>query len=278
MPDDHSWPGMGRLAIMAVALTLTAASAPRYDWSTTDLSYIGDDGRTPAVKATRALCARLIDLAPPASNGPDPTQATAHHDCDSEALLYGIGRPADPVAARRCAWMEYGRPQDEASLPYFDGPGILAVAYANGWGGPRNLDLAIHMACGIEDAPAATLARIQHLQKLASQGPEATPFSICDDISSGMSGGVCAAHNARLADRDRGRTIALWKRDWSPARRAAFARVYASMADYAETAHDLDCHGGTAAAQCAIDGAQGDMARFMTRIGALLGHHVAPAR
>lgn len=50
------------------------------------------------------------------------------------------------------------------------------------------------------------------------------------------------------------------------------------MANYADVAHQLDCHGGTAAAQCAIDGAQADMARFMNRIGALLGHHAPPAR
>ncbi|HJO66846.1 MAG TPA: hypothetical protein QF469_16070 [Sphingomonas sanguinis] len=277
MIDDYCWSGMGRLAVLAVALALTAASAPRYDWSTADLSYLGDYAQTPAVKASRALCARLVHLTPPPSDTPDAIQAGLQN-CDSEALLYGIGRPADPAAARRCAWADYERSRDDSTLPYFDGPGILAVAYANGWGGPRNLDMAIHMACGIEDAAAATQARIEHLQKLAVQGPRPKPFSLCDDISSGMSGGVCAAHKARLADQDRGRTIALWKRDWSTARRVAFARVYASMADYADTAHESDCHGGTAAAQCAINGAQRDMARFMTRVGALLGHHGPPAR
>ncbi|WP_058717487.1 hypothetical protein [Sphingomonas sanguinis] len=277
MIDDRCWSGMGRLPVLAVALSLTAASAPRYDWSTADLSYIGEHAQTPAVKASRALCARLIHLTPPASDRTDVTHAGLQN-CDSEALLYGIGRPADAAAARRCAWADYERSRDNSALPYFDGPGILAVAYANGWGGPRDLNMAIHMACGIDDAASATQARIEHLQKLTVQGPGPKPFALCDDISSGMSGGVCAAHNARLADRDRGRTIASWKRDWSPARRIAFARVYVSMANYADTAHQLDCHGGTAAAQCAIDGAQADMARFMTRIGALLGHHAPPAR
>ncbi|WP_322538421.1 hypothetical protein [Sphingomonas sanguinis] len=253
---------------------LIAASTPRYDWSSADISYLKDSPYFAEAAPSRALCRRLIDREPAPSERPDRAQTAALRDCDSEALLYGIGRPADPVAARRCAILER---DDEVDTPnaYFSGSGILAVAYANGWGGARDIDRAIHMACGIDDAASATEDRIEHLQALAGK-PVAKPFAICDDISSGASGGVCAAHHAKLREQDRQRLMAGWQRNWPAPRRAAFARTYASMTAYAETAHDLDCYGGTAAAQCAIDGTQADLDRFVAKIGALLGRNPPP--
>lgn len=265
------WRNLSRIAIVAGALFLTAASTPRYDWSTVDPSYFGGLASMPEAAATRAVCARLLHLTPPADRAAPPT------GCHSEALLYGIGRPADPVAARRCAWHEYDHPPRDGDLAYFQGPGILAVAYANGWGGPRDMDMAIHMACGIEDAPAATQARIEHLQALAKQGPGAKPFGICDDITSGLSGGVCAAHHAALEDQRRDRILARWQRDWPPARRVAFDRLKSSLIAYAQAAHAMDCYGGTAATQCTIEGVEADLARFTAKVGALLGHNPPPA-
>ncbi|WP_294240031.1 hypothetical protein [uncultured Sphingomonas sp.] len=282
--DQHCRPRMPRnrlwcLGIVTLAAMLTAASAPRYDWSTADLSYVGGVAALRGAAASRALCARLIALRPPPADIADTRQAKALERCSSEALLYGIGHPADPVAARRCAWREYAIAQsdDGPPLDYFRGAGILAVAYANGWGGPRDMDMAIHMACGIDDAPAAMQARIDHLRALARNGPGRKPFRICDDISSGMSGGVCAAHAASFRDQDRAHIVARWKRSWSPARRAAFDTVLASMTAYAEAAHTLDCHGGTAATQCTIDGVESDLTRFTAKIGALLGQNPSPA-
>lgn len=249
---------------------LIAASTPRYDWSSADISYLKNSPYFAEAAPSRALCRRLIDREPDASERPDKAQAAALKDCNSEALLYGIRRPADPVAARRCAILERDEETDTPNA-YFAGSGILAVAYANGWGGPRDLDRAIHMACGIDDAASATEDRIGHLQAMAGK-----PFAICDDISSGAGGAICAAHHARLRDQSRRRLIAGWARAWPAARRIAFDRAYASMTTYAETAHDLDCHGGTAAAQCTIDGRQTDLDRFVTKIGALLGRNAPP--
>ncbi|WP_294304714.1 hypothetical protein [uncultured Sphingomonas sp.] len=131
------------------------------------------------------------------------------------------------MAARRCAILERDEETDTPNA-YFSGSGILAVAYANGWGGAHDIDRAIHMACGIDDAASATEDRIRHLQAMAGK-PGGKSFAICDDISSGASGGICASHHARLRDQSRRRLIAGWTRAWPTARRIAFGHAYASM-------------------------------------------------
>ncbi|MCT8001412.1 hypothetical protein NZL82_05910 [Sphingomonas sanguinis] len=267
-------PGSLRWLTMASAPWLIASSATRYDWSTADLSYLDGSPYRAEAAPSQALCRKLIDREPAASERPSAAQATALKDCDSEALLYGIGRPADPMAARQCAMLERDSGSDKPN-PYFTGPGILAVAYANGWGGPRDIERAIHMACGIDDAPAATQDRIANLSRL-SNASGAKPFDICADASSGASGGLCASHDARLQDQSRARTIAIWQRSWTASRRTAFDRAYANMADYARTAHDLDCFRGTAAAECTIRGTQKDLDRFLAKVGALLGRNPPP--
>lgn len=250
-----------------VMLLLVGASAQSQDWSSRDLSYLG--GKSEFAR-TRAICARLIKAEPPVAEQPTLQERKLLRNCDSEALYYGIGMPADPAKARKCAIVERTHTSDGPPLSLFDAEGMLMMIYANGRGARRNFDIAIHMACQLDDAPAAMDARISHLLELRQKGWTGSNFGSCDDITSGMSGGICANHAARLGEQDRESRIRQMALRWSKAQRALFDHAYNSFVDYAGTAHEMDCWRGTAQAQCAIDGSEADIERFLKRIETLI--------
>jgi hypothetical protein len=125
-------------------------------------------------------------LLPATDDGPSPAERAAFATCDAEALYYGIGVPTDDGAARKCAYAH-------------DDTGILMMIYANGRGVPRNVDVAVRLACDFGGAPMELEGRIAHLRgrgtDAAAPGKE---FDVCDDVTSGMMGGVCAAHAERM--------------------------------------------------------------------------------
>jgi len=252
--------------IGSTLLLLAATTVPsRTDWSQTDLSYVGN----PVEYAqTRAICAKAIRAEPPAIDLPTASERPALKGCNSEKLYYGIGMPANPVKARKCAMVErLGNVADP--FPLLNGEGMLAIIYANGRGAARNFDVAIHMACQLQDAPAAMDSRIRHLDRLRRGGRDEKPFETCDDITSGVTGGICAEHKAALARQSRDRRIARLKRRWTAAQRKLFDSAFAAFTRYAGIAHEMDCFQGTAAAQCMIDGRESDIEAFLGRIETL---------
>lgn len=205
-----------------------------WNWADADISGLGDD---PDLRATQKICARLRDLNPPAADIPGSGGGAPAGRCNSEALYYGIGEPADPARARACAFYEIGRP-DIADDP-FAGFGMLMTIYANGRGAQRDLDLATALACRVRGAPAALEARIRHLQALKKADPaKAAPFDYCDDITSGLAGGQCAARDASLADARRDARIAAITAHWTKARRAAFVPLHQAAQAYARISAD----------------------------------------
>jgi len=186
-----------RMTMPLAALLLLAADGPPYDWSTADLSFFGTDAAE-TYKQSRAICAQLLGAEPPASDRPTAEEARSLKGCDSEALYFGIGVPADPDKARKCAFVELSNSEEGTRYGPFFGRGMLMTIYANGKGAARNLDVATHLACGLEDAPAEMAGRIEHLQKLKSQA-KGEDFSPCNDVTSGWLAGMCAGHDSRLA-------------------------------------------------------------------------------
>ena len=208
---------MNRWIAASCALLLTAAaSAPqRYDWGAEKLAETYGAEIASDAASTQNACRGRLTAEPPASDWPSTSERSGLKDCDSEALFYGIGRPADPVAARKCALIEREQEvgpnaPDFAGLgySYFSGTGILAMIYANGTGAARNLDVAIHMACGVEDAPAASESRIGELLERQAGKGRGGSFEICEDATSGVSAGYCAGHADRLAEQSRKQQIA----------------------------------------------------------------------
>ena len=159
------------LALVLVALSACGAQAAP-NWADSP------EARDPAYATSRALCvaARKTPL-PKAGSTPAPK------GCSSEALYYGIGRPANPTAAWRCA-LGAEAARDQGGVP-FGGRAMLMTMAANGLGTPLDLGLAIALACTLDAAPEEMDGRIKHLAALRKAGPAATPFGFCDDITSG---------------------------------------------------------------------------------------------
>src|SRR3569623_1705458 len=114
--------------IGSTLLLLAATTVPsRTDWSQTDLSYVGN----PVEYAqTRAICAKAIRAEPPAIDLPTASARPALKGCNSEKLYYGIGMPANPVKARKCAMVErLGNVADP--FPLLNGEGMLAIICAD---------------------------------------------------------------------------------------------------------------------------------------------------
>jgi hypothetical protein len=221
------------------------AAEPLWDWGDSKDEWAS----SAEFKTSKAICRKLRDREPPESDRPDPATAGSLEGCDSEALYYGIGMAADPVRARQCAFLE----ADSGQGGVFSGRTMLMAIYANGRGAKRDLDVATHLACGVEGAPMESHGRVTHLAELKSNGWKGQDFHYCDDVTSGLAMGYCESHEARLAGARRDRALAAMTAGWTAAEKQAFARLRSAHEAYAE-AHgsgEVDL-GGTARAALQI--------------------------
>lgn len=221
-----------RCAVALLALAACAAGPARAgtrDWADDPAS-----ARDPAYAASRALCRKLVGVAPPAADAPTPAEAASLADCSSEALLFGIGVPADPRAARLCAWVETRTADPQVTDFGFTGDRTLMTVYADGLGVARNLDVATALACRAGGAPAEVDARVRHLARLRADGWTGTDFSLCDDAATGPMRGTCADHGQLVARSDRARAFAALSARWSAADRAAFAPLKRAEAAFVD--------------------------------------------
>ncbi|HEU0134625.1 MAG TPA: lysozyme inhibitor LprI family protein [Allosphingosinicella sp.] len=231
--------------ILAVALAIAAAAEPPWDWGDSKDRWASSE----EFETSKAICRRVRDREPPESDRPDPATARSLEGCDSEALYYGIGMPADPVRARQCAFLE--AEGDQGGV--FWGRTMLMTIYANGRGASRDLDVATHLACGIEGAPMESHGRVRHLAGLKSSGWKGQDFHFCDDITSGLAMGYCEDHEAGIAGARREAGLAAMVAGWTAAEQRAFRRLREAHDAYAE-AHgsgEVDLS-GTARAAMAI--------------------------
>jgi hypothetical protein len=220
---------MKLLILGALLIGAAAGSAKVWDWST------AEDEFSAGYAQSKGLCRQVMGRTPPAADLPDKASAAALKDCSSEALYYGIGVKADPVKARQCALLEIAEKRDDSP---FSGRVMLMTIYANGRGAKRDLDLAIHYACGIEGAPAESDGRVTHLAELKSKGWAGSDFDFCDDITSGLAGGYCASHAAEMAGTKRDAETAALLRGWTATERQAFETMRKAHGAF------VDAHGG----------------------------------
>lgn len=215
-----------RLIIAALAAALVAAVQPQ-DWA----DFNAEWANSPEYATSKAICAQLRTREPPAADRPTAAQSASLRGCSSEALYYGIGMRADPERARLCAFTE---DDGEELLEPFAGRAMLMVMYANGIGARRDLDVAAHLACGLDGAPAESHGRVSHLNELRAQGWTGTDFHYCDDITSGISAGLCAAHEAQIAAGPREAEIARLAGSWTQRERGALATLRSAFAAYVD--------------------------------------------
>jgi hypothetical protein len=217
------------MVILAAACAAGTARARTLDWADDPAS-----SKDPAFAASRLICRGLRGVAPPAADAPTPAEAASLADCSSEALLFGIGVPADPRAARLCAHVEKTNADPQVTDFGFTGDRTLMTLYADGLGVARNLDIATALACRAGGAPAEIDARVRHLARLKGENWTGTDFSLCDDAATGLMRGICADHGQLVARSDRARAFAALSASWSAADRAAFAplkRAEAALVD-----------------------------------------------
>ena len=202
--------------IVAASLLALGAmgAALAEDWG--DVKDAGDYAHS------KALCRALRTREPPASDRPDAAAARGLAGCDSEKLYYGIGMAPDPVRARRCAFVEAGTKDGDGP---FSGRAMLMTIYANGRGAARDLDVATHLACGLDGAPFESDGRVNHLAALKGRSRAGPDFDYCDDISSGLAMGYCAAHQSEIDGVRREAALGRLTAGWTPAERSAFASL-----------------------------------------------------
>jgi uncharacterized protein YecT (DUF1311 family) len=175
---------------------------------------------------------------------PEPATAKAPEDCNPTDLYDRKRSQARTSAAeweqvRACALAK----NDNA---------VLMMLYANGYGVKRDTDRAIHHACSLDFIAKAEMeSRIAHLAEGTTQDK---PFDLCDDISSGYMGAVCAARREAQDSRVRNLRLDRAARALPAASRAAFARLREAAERYASTAGSGETDWrGTAAASFAYE-------------------------
>ena len=162
-----------------------------------------------------------------------PRFSAAPVACDATELYYlkrdqGAASPAEWRQVRTCAAAN----GDDA---------VLMMLYANGYGVPRDLDRAIHHACRLDTAKAEMEGRVAHL---ASGALDDQPFDLCDHITSGRMGAVCAAIGERRDERVRNARLDRFAAALPPAARAPFAHLRKAATAFAhESASEVDMSG-----------------------------------
>ena len=137
-------------------------------------------------------CMRVAHLAPSPAYAAAPTAEVGRTKATE---LYYLKR--DQAATSAAEW----RQVRERALALGD-DAVLMMLYANGKGVARDTGRALYHACRLDTAKAEMEARVDYLASgsIASEGP---PFDLCDHITSGRMGGVCAAIGERREDRVR---------------------------------------------------------------------------
>jgi uncharacterized protein YecT (DUF1311 family) len=204
------------------ALCQTASTAPEEHW--------------------QRLCKEFEHVKLPDADRPSAgaKQALAH--CDSADLYYGITRPADPVKARQCAYLEMGTDHE----PAFGGQTMLMMVYANGKGATRNFDIAIKMACEIGGAPAEISSRVEHLAQLKEEHWSGYNFDLCDDVTSGYMSGFCAGLQEDFKEQKRSTRLKAMLARWGTEERQAFHDLQQAEDEYVRTVGKLEVdHSGS---------------------------------
>lgn len=119
---------------------------------------------------------------------------------------------------------------------------VLMMLYANGYGVARDTDRAIYHACRLDTAKAEMEARVAHL----ASGPVADgqAFDLCDHITSGRMGGVCAAIGEERDDRVRAARLDRFAAALAPQARQPFARLRKAADAFAQkSADEVDMSG-----------------------------------
>lgn len=185
--------------------------------------------------------------------------------CNAGELYYSkrgqaATSPAEWRQVRECALAR----EDDA---------VLMMLYANGFGVPRDTDIAIHHACKLEFIAKAEMeGRIAHLA-----GPQraGAVFDQCDDVTSGYMGSICAGIREGQAERVRKARLDRRLAALPAPARDAFRKLRQAAGRYAGAA-ETDMQ-GTAAPGLAIEREGELLAQFEQLVSDVLDKRLAAA-
>jgi uncharacterized protein YecT (DUF1311 family) len=200
-----------------------------------------------------AGCEQYKSISIPAADLPSAGDRKELASCVSQDLYFGFEKPADPVRARKCAYLEREKAKKGVEDGVFSGAGLLAMIYANGKGAARNFDLALKFSCEVDGAQAENEGRFEHLLKLKSQHWTGSDFSLCDDITSGFMMGWCAHLEERGNKVQRRRRLGQLTARWGPAEKRALSELQAVAVRYFETTSSREGDPGTGRAAFEIE-------------------------
>jgi hypothetical protein len=177
-------------------------------------------------------CTRVQRLAPRRAQGKPGKR------CDATRLYYLKHDQSNTSSA------EWGQVRSCAETSGDDA--VLMMLYANGYGVARDTNRAIYHACRLDTAKAEMEARVAHLS--SSVAADGQPFDLCDHITSGRMGGVCAAIGEERDDRVRAARLDRFAAALAPQARQPFARLRKAADAFAQkSADEVDTSGSGAA-------------------------------
>jgi hypothetical protein len=183
---------------------------------------------------------QCMRLAPP----PPPAPRAGSQRCKASDLYY---LKRDQETTSNAEWRQV-RECAQAS----GDDAVLMMLYANGYGVARDAGRAIHYACRLDTAKAEMEARISYLASAAAVH-DTHPFDLCDHITSGRMGAVCAGISEGRADQIRHARIERFAARLPAQARTPFARLRAAAKAFTrKTADEADMN-GTGAAGFALE-------------------------
>jgi uncharacterized protein YecT (DUF1311 family) len=213
-------------------------------------------------KSARETCEKATKTPLPAADEPTAAEKAGLKNCSSSDLYYGVKGPQDYAAARKCAFIERSAGKDRDFTFEIAGPAVLMMIYGNGHGVAKNDGLALKFACEAGGAPAEIDARLSHIETL-ERSPDGkglsgcdradarhTPYchgvlDICDDITSGAMGGVCAALHSDIEEQKAAAEFSKVTQSFTPAQAALFATLQEKAGKYfdAHASNEIDMSG-----------------------------------
>jgi hypothetical protein len=174
------------------------------------------------------LCAEVKDVALPATDRPTAEEAKTLAGCVSQELYFGFDKTPDPVAARKCAFLEMDRGNNEP----FAGKTILMMVYANGNGVARNLDLALKLGCEVPGGPGDVAGRVHQLARFKQANWSGNNFSVCDHSADRHMYRECAILDYRFDHLEREKTLDAMAAKFTAAQKKAFQALRQEAAAY----------------------------------------------
>ena len=167
------------------------------------------------------MCAAVKDVQLPEQDQPTADEKKSLSNCSSQDFYFGFAQPADPVKARKCAYVEMEQGKDPLDIA---GRSILMMVYANGRGADRSLDVAIKLACEMPGAPGDVAGNIYELERFRKSPPNAR-YSVCDHSAAPHLYKSCAILGDRFDAIQRAQELSDITSGWNEKDRKAFASL-----------------------------------------------------